>query len=116
MTQFSFPYKVHLDAREVFQRWPPNMTCLKETLLWPIVSDALYVVDQSQQPGPSDQSERSRLTVRRGLERLNRLRLYILRKQNQKSVYFFTLHPCKPIVRDSQDNNRTLKKGIIGAL
>ncbi len=60
------PYKVHLDAR-----WPPNMTCLKETLLRPIVSDALYVVDQSQQPGPSDQSEPSRLTVRRGFERLN---------------------------------------------
>ncbi len=67
------PYKVHLDAREVFQRWPPNMTLLR-----PIVSDALYVVDQSQQPGPSDQSEQSRLTVRRGLERLN-LRLNRLR-------------------------------------
>ncbi len=37
----------------------------------PIVSDALYAVDQSQQTGPSDQSEQSRLTERRGLERLN---------------------------------------------
>jgi len=31
------------------------------------------VVDQSQQTGPSDQSEQSRLLVRRGLDRANPL-------------------------------------------
>ncbi len=36
-----------------------------------IVSFPQYVVDLSQQTLPSDQSEQSRLTERRGLEKLN---------------------------------------------
>ncbi len=36
----------------------------------------------------------------------------ILSKQKR----FFTLHACKPIVGDSQNNIKSLKNGIIGAL